>query len=345
MKPTVLVGTIILGVFILGIVSVWRFRRDRIPEGLTIVSGRIEGDPVVVAAKVSGRLISLAVKEGDAVEVGQPIAELSAEQIIAKVDQAAAARDSTRSTLDAAQAAAASARNQLGRAEAARAAAAARREKAAKDARRAEQLFAEHVIPQAKLDEIHAAREVTNADLRAAEEQVEAARRAIAAADAQVASAAQQVQGTRAALDESRATFGDTQVQSPTRGVVTTKVTEQGEVLAAGAPIVVIVDLDTLHMKAYVPEPEIGRIKIGDSARVYVDAFPERPFPARVGEIASQSEFTPKEVQTRQERVKQVIAVKLFLDANPDHILVPGMPADAVIRWKAEAPWINPINR
>jgi HlyD family secretion protein len=123
---------------------------------------------------------------------------------------------------------------------------------------------------------------------------------------------------------------------------VTTKVAAQGEVLAAGAPIVVVTDLDQLHMKAYVPESEIGRVKIGDSAQVHVDAFPGRPFAARVREIASQSEFTPKEVQTREERVKQVVAVKLYLDANPDHALVPGMPADAVIRWKPDAPWVDP---
>jgi HlyD family secretion protein len=94
-------------------------------------------------------------------------------------------------------------------------------------------------------------------------------------------------------------------------------------------------------MKAYAPEPEIGRIKIGDEARVYVDAFPGQPFSATVREIASESEFTPKEVQTREERVKQVIAVKLYLDANPEHRLVPGMPADAFIRWQPGAAWMD----
>ncbi len=126
---------------------------------------------------------------------------------------------------------------------------------------------------------------------------------------------------------------------------MTTKVAENGEVLAVGAPIVVITDLDRLHMKAYVPEAEIGRIKIGDPAHINVDAFRARPFSARVREIAGQSEFTPKEVQTHEERVKQVVAVKLYLDDNPGHQLVPGMPADAVIRWKPEAPWREALAR
>lgn len=227
------------------------------------------------------------------------------------------------------------------RAEAMRTGAVARRGKVAGDAGRAEQLFGQGVIARAQLDGARASDDIAAAEVQAAEEDVAAAQRAIEAADAQVASAEMQLQAARAVLAESRATLGDTQVRSPGGGVVTRKVAEQGEVLAAGAPIVVVTDLDRLHMRAYAPEPEIGRIKIGDEARVYVDAFPGQPFSARVREIANESEFTPKEVQTREERVKQVIAVKLYLDANPEHRLVPGMPADAVIRWQPGAAWAD----
>ncbi|MFI5395997.1 MAG: HlyD family secretion protein [Candidatus Binatia bacterium] len=342
MRRTVLVAVGIVGAGAVGVgvsLAVWH---SAVPVGLSIVNGRIEGDPVVVAAKVPGRVITLHVKEGDAVGMDQPIAEISSEQIRARVDQAAAVKTSAINALDSARAAAMGARNQLGRAEAGNAAAAARQEKAAKDAGRAEELFRRGVLAQAEIDEARATREVAAADRRAAAQQVAATQRAIESADAQVAAAQGQVQAAAAALDESQSTLTDTKVRSPARGVVTTKVAEQGEVLAAGAPIVVVTDLDQLHMKAYVPEPEIGRIKIGDPAQVHVDAFPGRPFAARVREIASQSEFTPKEVQTREERVKQVVAVKLYLDTNPGHALIPGMPADAVIRWKPEVAWVDP---
>jgi HlyD family secretion protein len=92
----------------------------------------------------------------------------------------------------------------------------------------------------------------------------------------------------------------------------------------------------------FVPETEIGRVRLGLPARIYTDAFPERPFPATVRYIASRAEFTPKEIQTPDERVKLVYAVKLYLDENPDHRLTPGLPADAVIRWKDDTPWQRP---
>ncbi len=345
MRPSVLVLAALIAAGAAGLTVSWGAWQSTAPEGLSVVNGRIEGDPVVVAPKVGGRLTALRVKEGDAVEMGQLIAEISAEQILARVEQAAAGKDAAGSVLEAVKAAAQRARNELGRAAAVRTAAVARREKVAGDARRAEALFRQGVIARADVDDARAAQAVAVAEVTAADENVAAARRAIESADAQVASAEQQVQAAHALLGESRATLDDTRVQSPRRGIVTTKVAEQGEVLAPGAPIAVITDLDQLHMKAYVPEPEIGRIKIGDPARVHVDAFPGRAFAARVREIARQSEFTPKEVQTRDERVKQVVAVKLYLDVNPDHALVPGMPADAAIRWKPDAPWIDPVKR
>ena len=115
-----------------------------------------------------------------------------------------------------------------------------------------------------------------------------------------------------------------------------------GEVVTAGAPLYELVDLDRLYLKAYVPEVQIGKLRLGLRARIYTDAFPDEPFPAVVRYIASRAEFTPKEVQTPDERVKLIYAIKLYLDENPEHRLTPGLPADAVIRWREEAPWVKP---
>ena len=171
-----------------------------------------------------------------------------------------------------------------------------------------------------------AADAVAAAEVKAAEEMVHAARRAIDAADAQVASASPQVQTPQATHEENRVTVRDTPIQSPTRGVVTKKVAAPGTVLAAGAPIAMLVDLDKLHIKAAIHQSEIGRIKVGDDARVYVDGFPRQPFAAKVAEITPQS-------------------ATLVLDTRTDGRVVPGMPAQAVIRWKADAPWIEPLKK
>jgi len=115
-----------------------------------------------------------------------------------------------------------------------------------------------------------------------------------------------------------------------------------GEVIAPGAPMFDIVDLDRLYLKVYVPEKDIGKVRLGLPARIYTDAFPNEPLAATVRYIASQAQFTPKEVQTPDERVKLVYAVKLYLDANPQHRATPGLPADALIRWQEDAPWASP---
>jgi HlyD family secretion protein len=117
---------------------------------------------------------------------------------------------------------------------------------------------------------------------------------------------------------------------------------DTGEVVAAGAPLFELVDLDHLYLKVYVPEVQIGKVRLGLPARLYVDAFPDRPFEATVRYIASKAEFTPKEVQTPDERVKLIYAVKLYLSENPEHRLTPGLPADAVIRWKEDVAWMKP---
>lgn len=83
-------------------------------------------------------------------------------------------------------------------------------------------------------------------------------------------------------------------------------------------------------------------MRLGLPAMIHCDAFPDRPVRGTVGFIAARAEFTPREVQTPEERVKTVFAVKVRLDENPDHRYAPGMPADVVIRWKDDVPWQAP---
>jgi len=148
--------------------------------------------------------------------------------------------------------------------------------------------------------------------LRAAEARVEAARGTVAAAEALLA---------------------QTRIVAPSDGKVTLRNAEPGEVVAPGFPIVRIADLARVRVRVYVPEPQIGRVKTGQVAAVSVDAFPGRAFPGVVTEIAEKPEYTPKNVQTREERAKLVFGVKVEVD-NPGGELKPGMPADAVIQLK-----------
>jgi membrane fusion protein YbhG len=171
--------------------------------------------------------------------------------------------------------------------------------------------------------------------VEAARAEVRQARERLALTEAgpragQVETARAQVAQAEAALEEARARLADARIESPLDGVVLRKNLEPGATATPGTPVLTLVDPQTLWVRVYVPEVDLGRVKLGQTARVTVDAFPGQPFPARVTEIASEAEFTPRNVQTQKERVNLVFRVKVSV-SNPDGRLKPGMPADAVI--------------
>jgi HlyD family secretion protein len=113
-------------------------------------------------------------------------------------------------------------------------------------------------------------------------------------------------------------------------GVVVSRSVEVGDLVAAGAPVLTVADLTRPYLRVYVAETDLGRVKVGQPVEVRVDAFPDRVFRGAVAEISDRAEFTPGNVQTREERIKLVFAVKVEL-SNPDGVLKPGLPADAII--------------
>jgi len=149
-------------------------------------------------------------------------------------------------------------------------------------------------------------------------------------AEATWAMAQAKVKETEAALALAETRLGFAVLASPTHGVVLAKAVEPGEYVFPGAPVVTVANLEQVWMRAYVNETDLGRVHLGQKARLTVDALPTNRYEGVVTFIAPDSEFTPKNIQTTQERVKLVYRIKLELD-NPNLDLKPGMPADAVI--------------
>jgi multidrug resistance efflux pump len=118
---------------------------------------------------------------------------------------------------------------------------------------------------------------------------------------------------------------------APRDGIVTERVADPGELAAPGATLLTLANLDQVTLTVYVPDMQMGRVHLGQEADVSVDAYPGETFKGTVTYIAAQAEFTPKNVQTKEERANLVFAVKITL-ANADHRLKPGMPADATLR-------------
>jgi HlyD family secretion protein len=171
--------------------------------------------------------------------------------------------------------------------------------------------------------------------VEAARAEVRAARERLALLEAgprpgELETARARVTEAEAALAQARARLADTRIEAPMDGVVLRKNLEPGATAGPGASIVTLVDPSDLWLRAYVAETDLGRVRVGQAARVTVDAFPGQPFEGRVTEVASAAEFTPRNVQTQKERVNLVFRIKITV-ASPDGRLKPGMPADAVI--------------
>lgn len=147
-----------------------------------------------------------------------------------------------------------------------------------------------------------------------------------------------QARTARARVDEVEAELAYATLVAPSDGTVMARVVEPGELVAPGRPLVTLVDLQDIYVRVYVPERDIGKVRLGNPARIITDAFPGRQFAGRVSEIAQRAEFTPKEAHMKDERVKLVFGVRVRID-NPEGYLKPGMPVDVKIRWKDDARW------
>lgn len=287
-----------------------RFFPPGLPEGILEGYGRIEGTEVTVSSKVTGRIARLMVAEGDRVEQGALLAELSAEEIGARLVQATAHVEAAEKQITQMTARLAPLDHHVA--------------KARQDYQRIRSLQKKGTVSAQQLDQSENA-------LRSAEGEFQAAQAQLAAAQAEAAAA-------RAARDEAQVMATETRITAPIAGTVVTKAAQSGEVLLAGRPLVVLVDLTRPYLRVYLPEKDIGKVKLGDAARVYVDSFPGQPFDAAVTEVAKKAEFTPKDVHMPDERVTLVYSVKLEIK-NPQGLLKPGMPADALIRWKPDVAW------
>ncbi|HEX5965216.1 MAG TPA: HlyD family efflux transporter periplasmic adaptor subunit [Pyrinomonadaceae bacterium] len=157
-----------------------------------------------------------------------------------------------------------------------------------------------------------------------------AIRQQIIQAEADVVAVEADVQKARARLAEAEADRNDLQIVAPFDGTVATRTAEPGEVISAGTPVVTLVDLTTVYLRGFIPEGEIGRVRTGQTGRVYLDSAPGQAIEATVIRIDPEASFTPENTYFRDDRVKQVVGVKLQLKGATG-FAKPGMPADGEV--------------
>jgi HlyD family secretion protein len=291
-------------------------------SGLIVASGHVEATEVIVSTKVPGIIESLSVDEGSVVAAGQELARIDTTDT--RIGLAAARAERAQADAELRLRLAGSRVEDVREAQAQVVRAEADLEGAQKDLDRMEGLLASGSGTTKARDDARTRRDVARAGLDAAKqrlqlveagfrrEEIDAARARLQAADAGIEQLEQQLK--------------DAVILSPLAGVVTEKLSDRGELAARGTGIVVVTDLPNAWLNAYVSEPDLARLRLGQEAEVVTDDGQSRK--GRVSFVASQAEFTPKNVQTRQERVRLVYRIKVAVE-NADGLFKPGMPATA----------------
>jgi HlyD family secretion protein len=324
------IGVIIIVLAIIAAVLVWRvYFKKGADEGTLFLSGNMEVTEVNVGFKLAGRIIKLAVEEGQQVREGDLLARLDNAELASIVSQNRAVLQEAISK--AAELKAGSRPQEIEQAKANVRAQEAELARVTKDYERAEILHRNGAISTAQLDAAKSAYEARSGSQRAAAESLslvrEGARKeSIEAAESRVAQA-------RAAVRTAEDRLQDTEIHAPIDGIVLKKNVELGETVGQGVSIYTIGDLSRPWIKVYVKEDKIGLIKLGQKARITTDSYPDKVYEGLVSYISSEAEFTPKSVQTQEERVKLVYGVKVRVD-NTDQELKPSMPADVRIAVK-----------
>jgi HlyD family secretion protein len=386
-KRFIVVGSLVLLLIVLAVLR-WGGFGNR-EQHVIRVSGNIELREVDIAFKSAGKLVRLAVDEGDTVQKGSLVAVLDQAEVSQRRDSAVAAVQSATSRLDQLRTAIAyqkeQVEGQLARShaevqqaeavlqellhgsrkqeiEAARAALA-RAEteytRAERDWERAQTLYKDGDISTAQYDDFRARFESAKAlrtqgkqqldlieegprkeDIEAARAQLERAKANLRLAEAvrlelkrmqqEQVSREADIQQAKAQLGVNETQLRDTEVLSPMDGVVLVKSAEPGEVLAAGTTVVTLGDVARPWLRAYINETDLGRVRLGAEVKVTTDSFPGKVYKGRLTFIASEAEFTPKQIQTQEERVKLVYRTKIEIE-NPNGELKSNMPADAEI--------------
>jgi HlyD family secretion protein len=265
-----------------------RLRGETLPEGIVKSNGRIEATQVDVSSKYAGRLAEVTVEEGSSVTQGQAIAKLTSPEYDAQLRSAKANVQKANDALAAAEAEIASRQSAL--------------EFAKSDFDRGQQLITSGHITKQTFEQ--------------RKRNLDSAVAAVKSFTSQRDQALSQIANSEAEVDRIQSIIDDLTLVSPRLGRVQYQLARAGEVVAAGAPIATILDLTDVYMTVFLPAADAGKLAVGDEARIILDPVPDYVIPAKVSFVAADAQFTPKTVETTDERAKLMFRVKLKIDAQ-----------------------------
>ncbi len=301
---------------------------DKEDPNVVRLNGRIEATLVDMAPKVTGRVVEVRFREGERVKAGDVLIRLDLGDTTLTVDRDKAAVEAADARVRDLRAG--SRRSEIATAEAELADRQAAVELAKKELERQQFLLSRKVGTERDLDRATTDLERAAANVRASEGRLRLVREGTR--PDQISAAQDEAARARAQLSQSTTVVGEAEIRAPADAIVVHRFFEPGQLVTPGQPGLTLAFTERLYVRTFVPEGKLGLVKHGLAAEVLVDAHPGKTFKARVAEISSTSEFTPKAVETRAERINLVYAAKVDLEGAWDVPLVPGQPAEVVLR-------------
>lgn len=328
---------------VIAAVAWWMLRPPGLPAGFASSNGRIEATEVDIATKTAGRIESIVVKEGQFVRHGDVLARMDTRVLNEQRLEAAAQIKEAQSAVAAAKALLDQRQSEMRASEAIVKQRQAELDSTAKRHARSSMLSQRGAVSAQQLDDDRAAAESGRAALESARAQVSAARAAIEAARTSIIQAQTRVEAAQATERRIMADIDDSELKAPRDGRIQYRVAEPGEVLAAGGRVLNMVDLADVYMTFFLPTEQAGLLAIGSEVRLILDAAPNLVIPANISFVASVAQFTPKTVETSDERLKLMFRVKARIPPEllAEHLeyVKTGLPGMAYVRLDNQQPW------
>ena len=316
---------------------------QKLPEGIASGNGRIEATEIDIAAKTAGRIAEILVSEGEFVDEGQVLVKMDTRQLIAQKRQAEAELRRAEIGIETAGSLVTQREAEKRSAQAVIEQRRAQLDAAEKKLVRSQHLVRTDAISQQVLDDDEASERQSRAALAAAEASLAASDAAIGAAKAQVVDAGAAVDAAKAVLENVATQIADSTLEAPRAGRVQYLVAQPGEIVASGGRVLNLVDLADVYMTVFLPTADAGRLAIGSDARIVLDAAPQYVIPAKISYVADVAQFTPKTVETEEERQKLMFRIKARID--PDllkryiRMVKTGLPGMAYVQVDPDATW------
>lgn len=320
---------IVLLLIIVAVASViyWYIRfREQVGENMIRISGNIEVTDVEVSFRIQGWVKERPVSEGELIKAGEIVAILDSEELVQEVSQRKAEVKSAEAALYELESG--SRPEEIAEGEAVVSRTMSDLDRLRVDHKRQKELHEKDIISTREYEAVKSEYEAAQARYREAMEQLKLLKKGPRQEKIDRARADLERANEALAVAQTRLSYAS--IFSPISGIILSENVEPGEYVSPGTPVVTIGDLENTWLRAYINETDLGRVKVGHKVHVTTDTYPDKVYEGYISFIASEAEFTPKNVQTEEERVKLVYRVKIEVP-NPDMELKPGMPADAEI--------------